>query len=55
MATAGSVLKNIEKIYQQKYGVAVFDIEIKNVKNGIEVKGNVLTKNQKDYIINAFK
>lgn len=50
-----SVLKNIEKIYQQKYGVAVFNIKIKNTKNGVEIKGDVLTENQRDYITNAFR
>ena len=55
MATPESILKNIEKIYQQKYGVAVFSVEIKNTKNGLEIKGDVLTENQRDYIINILK
>jgi len=50
-----SVLKNLENIYQQKYGVAVFDIEMKNVKGGIEISGDVLIKSQKDDILNVFK
>ena len=50
-----NILKNIEKIYQQKYGVAVFSVEIKNTKNRVEIKGDVLTENQRDYIINTFK
>jgi len=50
-----NILKNIEKIYQQKYGVAVFDIEIRNVKSGIEIKGSVLTENQRDYMTNALR
>ena len=50
-----NILKNIEKIYQQKYGVAVFNIEIRNVKSGIEIKGSVLTENQRDYIMNALR
>ncbi len=44
--TAENILKNIEKIYQQKYGVAVFDVEI---------NGKVLTENQKDNTLNVFK
>jgi len=55
MATAENVLKNIEKIYQQKYGVAVFNIGIKNIKNGVEIKGDVLTENQRDYIMSALR
>jgi|GEM_PF-1637204 len=55
MVTAENVLKNIEKIYQQKYGVAVFNIGIKNIKNGVEIKGDVLTENQRDYIMSALK
>jgi len=55
MATPEDILKNIEKIYQQKYGVAVFNIEIKNVKSGIEIKGSILTENQRDYITGVLK
>ncbi len=55
MTIPENILKNIEKIYQQKYGVAVFDVKIENVKDGIEIKGNVLTENQRDYIMNALK
>lgn len=47
--------QKIKKIYQQKYGVAVFDIEIKNTKKGIAITGEVLTENQKDDILNALK
>jgi hypothetical protein len=49
------ILKNLKKIYQQKYGVAVFDVGIKNIKNSVEIIGKVLTKSQKDEIINIFK
>ncbi len=45
----------MHKTYQQKYGVAVFDVEIKNIKGGIEITGKVLTENQKDDILNVFK
>lgn len=50
-----SVLENLKKSYQQKYGVAVFDVEIKNRKGGIEIKGEVLTEKQKDNILDIFK
>ena len=49
------ILKNLKKIYQQKYGVAVFNVEIKNVKGETEISGEVLTENQKDNILNVFK
>ena len=48
-------LKNLEKIYQQKYGVAVFSVKIKNVKGKIRISGEVLTENQGDDILNVFK
>ncbi|MCK5466713.1 C40 family peptidase [Candidatus Parcubacteria bacterium] len=47
--------QDLKKVYQQKYGVAVFDIEMKNVKGGIEISGEVLIKSQKDDILNVFK
>ncbi len=50
-----SVIENLVKLYQQKYGVAVFNIVVKNLKNGVEVKGSVLTENQRDYIVEAFR
>jgi hypothetical protein len=53
--TAEYILKNLNKTYQQKYGVAVFSVKIKNVKGGIEITGKVLTESQKDNILNAFK
>ncbi len=53
--TSKNILKNIEKLYQQKYGVAVFDVEIKDIKNGIKISGSVLTENQRDYIISVLK
>jgi len=49
------ILKNLNKTYQQKYGVAVFNVETKNVKGGIEISGEVLTENQKDNILNVLK
>ena len=55
MTTAENILKNIEKLYQQKYGVAVFNIRIRNVKNEIEINGSVLIEKQRDYIMNVFK
>ena len=53
--TAENILKDLEKTYQQKYGVAVFSVEIKNIKTGAEINGKVLTENQKDNILNVFK
>jgi len=53
--TAENILKNLERVYQQKYGVAVFDIEVKNVKGGIEINGEVLIERQKDDVLNIFK
>ena len=55
MAILENILKNIEKIYQQKYGIAVFSIGIKNTKSGFEIKGNVLTENQRYYIMSVLK
>lgn len=48
-------LEGLRKKYQQKYGVAVFDIEMKNTKSRVEVKGNVLTENQKDDVLRVLK
>ncbi len=50
-----NILKNLKKIYQQKYGVAVFSVKAKNTKGGVEINGEVLTKNQRDNILNVFK
>ncbi|MEA1936815.1 MAG: NlpC/P60 family protein [Patescibacteria group bacterium] len=55
MAISEDILKNVEKLYQQKYGIAVFDVRIKNNKNSIEIEGSVLTENQRNYIVNALK
>ncbi len=52
---AENILKNLEKTYQQKYGVAVFDVEVKNLKGGIKISGEVLTESQRDGILNVFK
>jgi len=49
------IIKNLKNIYQQKYGVAVFDIGMKNIKDEIIITGKVLTESQKDDILNAFK
>lgn len=50
-----NILKNLKKIYQQKYGVAVFSVKAKNTKGEVEINGEVLTKNQRDNILNVFK
>ena len=49
------ILKNLNNIYQQKCGIAVFDIEIKNVESGIEINGEVLTENQRSNVLNVFE
>lgn len=48
-------INNLEKKYQQEYGVAVFDVEVKNIKGEIEISGKVLVENQKDDILNVFR
>lgn len=48
-------IDNLRKLYQQEYGVAVFDIKIKEVKKGIELEGRVLTRSQRDDIIDALR
>ena len=55
MAIPENILKSIEKLYQQKYGVAVFDVEIENTKNGVKISGDVLTENQRDYIMSVLR
>ena len=50
-----SIIENLKKLYQQEYGIAVFNIDFKNFKSGIEIKGSALTENQRDHIINAFR
>jgi hypothetical protein len=50
-----ATLNNLKKLYQQEYGVAVFSIDLKKTKKGIELKGEVLTKSQRNDIINALK
>jgi probable lipoprotein NlpC len=49
-----SIVENLRKLYQQEYGIAVFNIDVKNFKSGVEIKGSALTENQRDHIINAF-
>jgi len=55
MSTFENILENLKKKYQQEYGVAVFDIEAKNTKLGIMIKGKVLTENQRDEVLEEFK
>lgn len=50
-----SIIDNLRKLYQQEYGVAVFDIKVKEVKKGIELKGRVLTRSQRDDIIGVLR
>lgn len=52
-----SMLDNLSKQYQQKYGVAVFSVEIKaKVKEkGVEVAGRVLVGNQKEEVLEVFQ
>ena len=50
-----NIIDNLRKLYQQEYGVAVFDIKTNKTKKGIELKGRVLTKSQKDDIIDALR
>lgn len=46
------ILKKLAKSYQQKHGVAVFSIDVKKSGNGYDLKGYVLTENQKDDMFN---
>ncbi len=55
MSTSENILENLNKKYQQKYGVAVFDIEAKSTKSGIIIKGKVLTESQRDEVSGEFK
>ncbi len=50
-----NVLDNFKEKYQQEYGIAVFDIDFKEIKKGIEIKGEVLTESQRDDIVNILK
>lgn len=50
-----SIVENLRKLYQQEYGIAVFNINVKNFGSGIEIEGSALTENQRDHIINAFR
>ncbi|NOQ68132.1 hypothetical protein GQ568_01685 [Patescibacteria group bacterium] len=50
-----SIIENLRKLYQQEYGIAVFNIDVKNFESGVEIKGSALTENQRDHIINAFR
>ncbi len=50
-----SIIENLRKLYQQKYGIAVFNIDIKNFESSVEIKGSALTENQRDHILNAFR
>lgn len=50
------ILNNLAKAYQQKYGVAVFSIEAKkNANGGWNIRGFVLTENQKDEVLSLLK
>jgi len=50
------IIKKLKKKYQQKYGLAVFNIVAKDTKsNSIEIEGKVLTENQKDEILKILK
>lgn len=55
MGNNDNIIDNSRKLYQQEYGVAVFDIKVKEVKKGIELKGRVLTRSQRDDIIGVLK
>jgi len=50
-----SIIDNLRKLYQQEYRVAVFDIKVKEVKKGIELKGRVLTRSQRDDIVGVLR
>lgn len=45
-------ISRLKKNYQRKYGLAVFDVEIKECKKGLVIEGTVLTKNQRDEVLN---
>ena len=55
MQNLQNIVENLRKLYQQKYGVAVFNIDFKKTKKGIELSGEVLTESQRDDIINVLK
>jgi len=44
-------LSQLKKEYQKKYGLAVFDVEVKKIKKGLIIKGSVLTENQREEIL----
>ena len=48
-------LSQLKKKYQKKYGLAVFDVDIKETKKGIIIKGIILTENRRDEILNLVK
>lgn len=48
-------LGNLSKQYRQKYGIAVFSVEVKETKSGMRLSGAVLAENQKDEILNLMR
>lgn len=54
MPKVETAIKNLEKKYQQKYGVAVFSISVKKRNSGFEISGQVLSANQKQEILDIF-
>ena len=50
-----NIIENLKEQDQQNYGVAVFNIDSKVVKNGIVVFGEVLTYSQKDQVLELAK
>ncbi|MDF1497891.1 MAG: NlpC/P60 family protein [Patescibacteria group bacterium] len=55
MLIIGDIANKLEKKYQQKYGVAVFDIDLEETKNGVEIKGEVLVKGHRESLLSILK
>lgn len=49
------VLNGLSEKYKQKYGVAVFSINIETKKEGVEVTGGVLVGNQKEEVLESIR
>lgn len=49
------ILDSLKKEYYAKYGVAIFEIHLKETINSIELSGQVLIENQKNDILSAIE
>jgi len=55
MSIIGDIVNKLEKKYQQEYGVAVFDIDLEEKKNGVEIKGEVLVEGHRESLFSMLQ